>query len=793
MSEFQKKLLKLLPSPRPPSAETAEHNAIESQQTNEETVISSQEHKAFRILKLQVDVLLKHPSFETSQAVAQTATSELDIVELYKRELNPRNSLVQEFINKLGEVERELERSLEETKRTGRALNEVKRELEGLRERSLEKPIEREELKKTLKRVLTKLDSSAQEKGDRTEESKEAKIVEQKTDVETTKQPLDRKAPQAVQELKAELLSSIRKTESVDLILKTIEKYTPKESAENLKTETEILSFFRELRSQLSPQKLESLPGKQIQQILQNSLNELRERFSRTGDPTSSEQLLARPEVSAPQLPKLFVNAIKEVEIQLKNLLFRPELLEKLDIETSMKNPLVPKFDLESFANQSDPKTSKNFGGEIQQSSLRGEVAAFKNFLQRVSSQTQEADRTFFVSPVLTQSLPLLLEYTDSFLNGKIQQLDFEEQLREINKRILKAELSSTTKGSDRAGKQGPESVPRSTRGEQTLGGQLERALSKLLNQLVQADASKEFPQAKQLTHSGKITSPLPTELPISLDDELGSFSEIYQQENTPEEATVVSLLQILKRIETKGSGNLERSESRFVEFAKQLRSELEQGLQETREIEQGDLLKGALESIQKQMSSSSENPPDLKRFSSELNALRTLESLFRTQETLNQLNPVMQALGEPAFILFPFVLQGFLSKIDLALYPPLFSKPNGKEETEEELNQEGEQEEQENAKKRDKRERIHFKTTLPSLGNVEVDFYRSFGQCLLQFNFEDSEVSEFVRSQSESLEAVLNNIGFTQVLLQVKTEELKTPEKPDWPESLAMQGSFLA
>ncbi|MCB0324371.1 MAG: flagellar hook-length control protein FliK [Bdellovibrionales bacterium] len=117
------------------------------------------------------------------------------------------------------------------------------------------------------------------------------------------------------------------------------------------------------------------------------------------------------------------------------------------------------------------------------------------------------------------------------------------------------------------------------------------------------------------------------------------------------------------------------------------------------------------------------------------------LESLAASHETLNQLNPLMQALGEPALLLFPFVLQGLLRQSEIAVDPDDRRKQSSKTtQTADDTPS----------------QRIQISVPLPTLGTIEVDMQHRGHEVTAQFRVEDEQVASFLAEQLTGLQLAL-------------------------------------
>ncbi|MCB0345003.1 MAG: hypothetical protein KDD66_07790 [Bdellovibrionales bacterium] len=144
------------------------------------------------------------------------------------------------------------------------------------------------------------------------------------------------------------------------------------------------------------------------------------------------------------------------------------------------------------------------------------------------------------------------------------------------------------------------------------------------------------------------------------------------------------------------------------------------------------------------------------------------LEQMAATQEVLSQLNPVMQALGEPALVLFPFLFQGFLTHSQVTLEA---KKPWGKTD--------------ENGKNGGGRggepfQRIQLSVPLPSLGSIGVDVAHRPEEILVRITAPDANSAGFIESRLEGLGERLRTIGFKKTELSTAVGEV-VPPVPEW------------
>lgn len=136
---------------------------------------------------------------------------------------------------------------------------------------------------------------------------------------------------------------------------------------------------------------------------------------------------------------------------------------------------------------------------------------------------------------------------------------------------------------------------------------------------------------------------------------------------------------------------------------------------------------------------------------------LQAVENLVKGQEAVGQLNPLLQALGEPAMLLFPAFIQGLLSKVEMFYYSP--ERAQQENSGDEEMG--GQQAEGEFSGK------LTFDVELPNLGSVGVKLL-SRGQALqVSFAAESQEALNFLAENLPSLAARLGQVGYVDTQLE--------------------------
>ena len=161
------------------------------------------------------------------------------------------------------------------------------------------------------------------------------------------------------------------------------------------------------------------------------------------------------------------------------------------------------------------------------------------------------------------------------------------------------------------------------------------------------------------------------------------------------------------------------------------------------------------------------------------------LDQMAATQERLNKLNPLMQALGEPAMILFPFLAQGLLKHSEVIVEP---RKGKRRGDDDEDGDGSGKQGGSEAAPF----QRIQVSVPLPSIGIVDVDVAHRESEILVRFSVEDPEVGAFLQEQLEHLAGILRERNFKRAELVAHVGP-RHHEQPEWTISLGSTSEVLA
>lgn len=155
------------------------------------------------------------------------------------------------------------------------------------------------------------------------------------------------------------------------------------------------------------------------------------------------------------------------------------------------------------------------------------------------------------------------------------------------------------------------------------------------------------------------------------------------------------------------------------------------------------------------------------------------LENVARAQEGLALLNPVMQAIGEPALVLFPLLLNGLLNSGELVVDPPPKEKVDGDEESEDGANSEGYQ-------------RVSLTVPLANIGPVQVDIAHRKDELLASITLEDPEAAAFLYERLEGLATELRKFGFKNAEITANVGPVKEVA-PEWTNTLRKAVSIVA
>lgn len=237
-------------------------------------------------------------------------------------------------------------------------------------------------------------------------------------------------------------------------------------------------------------------------------------------------------------------------------------------------------------------------------------------------------------------------------------------------------------------------------------------------------------------------------------------------------------LLLLLRNVELIIPDPANPLEQEFIEFASSLSDSVErESRRSTHAL--NDLLKKSLEHIQARFIKNSTQASNELFAIANQQGLATLESIVQGQEVMSKIAPLMQSLGEPAMAIFPFLIQGFLSKIELQTGPRKADLQNKNKNKKKSDNNEG-------------FEQVRLDIPLPNLGLVRVGIAHRSSQILISFAFERSELAHYINERIPKLESVLKNSGFEQVEINCIGSQAKE-RGYDWLENVITQSSIVA
>lgn len=145
------------------------------------------------------------------------------------------------------------------------------------------------------------------------------------------------------------------------------------------------------------------------------------------------------------------------------------------------------------------------------------------------------------------------------------------------------------------------------------------------------------------------------------------------------------------------------------------------------------------------------------------LEQLHQFEQLIDSQQRLITLNPLMHTLGEPAFILFPFLVQGLLRHSEVSISPP----------SPEEIDDESEDHETK------RYQRLTVTVPLTNLGHVTVDVAYCPGEVLVRFTVRDEEVRDFLAARVSELEQAVSTRGYGNLEYWISVDGADTAPNP--------------
>ena len=274
--------------------------------------------------------------------------------------------------------------------------------------------------------------------------------------------------------------------------------------------------------------------------------------------------------------------------------------------------------------------------------------------------------------------------------------------------------------------------------------------------------------------------SPATTEaarLVQALEAELGQLLNPSAANNIDAARALQTITQtIVKHVKDPKTKVTDEPETKLLKF---VLKDLGQAL--SKPAEQAAMLESAMHRLQtfQSKTDNAQTAMDPKTRGELQNVALRLEQMASMQESLNELNPVMQALGEPALILFPSMFQGMLANSEVVVDPRGGRKNKGKKKEEDEDG-------------KPPFERIQMRVPLPAFGEVDIDIAYREDEMLVRFVVDDESKESFLVERLEELRALLSEQGFLSTELNTQTGSPRDPT-PGWSDILQAKTSLIA
>lgn len=226
--------------------------------------------------------------------------------------------------------------------------------------------------------------------------------------------------------------------------------------------------------------------------------------------------------------------------------------------------------------------------------------------------------------------------------------------------------------------------------------------------------------------------------------------------------ASYKALTQLLKQLDQgmPNPGNATANE--IVDFAGNLLDKIDRA--KTGSVQKlNEHLTKALDKLETRFISQQPEISEMPLSTLNVSALRNLESMATSQDTFQKLNPIMRNMGEPVLLLFPFAMQGLMSKVEVSI-----SARKGTEE--EDGNSRGKKGKQ----GRQFHENVRFSVTLPNIGEIHVSVLHSDDEVMVIFDFKREGMSTRMEPVLAGLETVLRSAGYKKVHVSSSSKQVK-------------------
>ncbi|MDR2337379.1 MAG: flagellar hook-length control protein FliK [Deltaproteobacteria bacterium] len=145
---------------------------------------------------------------------------------------------------------------------------------------------------------------------------------------------------------------------------------------------------------------------------------------------------------------------------------------------------------------------------------------------------------------------------------------------------------------------------------------------------------------------------------------------------------------------------------------------------------------------------------------------INKVEQLIVTQNTTLNLNPMLQAAGEPALILFPFLLHGLLANANIFVNQDQDANAQQFEDSA-------------TSNSKIPFQKIQVTLPLPNLGLVEINIAYRQAEMWLNLTAEQQEVINFLATQTPLLKSILEANGFKDIEIQTTCDKITSQELP--------------
>jgi hypothetical protein len=281
---------------------------------------------------------------------------------------------------------------------------------------------------------------------------------------------------------------------------------------------------------------------------------------------------------------------------------------------------------------------------------------------------------------------------------------------------------SSLIRGIDQA-RQSVESITELASSESSQADRLLNELTRALESTLRAVGSQKSNGSMQASHISNVTFSNNTSLGATLDSILSLITQITSKPDFLAELrnSNVELVNLLFNLEKalNRSNRLTESGSKSVI----------------------NLLSGMLEAL-------NFNRRATQNQTTASDPVRAINSILRGQEALNLINPLMQAMGEPAIIFIPAFINGLLSKWEMAVYPRL-NEDNSPAE---------------NDKKTEQFETVELFLTFEKLGDIQIKIACSQDELLVNFTASDKRLASLIESRKDAVLLALQKFTFNSI-----------------------------